>query len=192
MGASELFTDPVRRSLVLLAWGSTVFIIAPEAVALAYRPALAPGVGGVLLAAVPAGSAVGASLMPRVPLRDQIRLVLPLAALSCLPLFATAIDPAPWVASLLWFVAGFLQAYMLTIMSVVTLLTVREHRGRVIGVASAGLAASTAVSFALAGWLAGFPGLGPARTVSLAGAAGLVMIALLRASWPTEEIEAAV
>jgi MFS family permease len=191
VGAAELFADPVRRWLVLLAWGSTLFIIAPEAVALAYRPGLPPAVGGVLLAAVPAGSALGVSLMPRVPVRDQVRVLLPLAALSCLPLFATAIDPAPWVTALLWFVAGFLQAYMLTVMSVVTLLTAREHRGRVIGVASAGLAASTAISFALAGWLGGFSGLGPARAVSLAGAAGLVMIALLRAGWPTEGIEAA-
>ena len=70
--------------------------------------------------------------------------------------------------------------------------TARERRGRVLGVAAAGFNTATVIAFALAGWLAGFPQLGPARTVSLAGAAGLVMIALLRAGWPTEEIEAAV
>jgi MFS family permease len=191
-GAAELFGDPVRRSIALLAWGSAVFMVAPEAVALAYQPGLSPLEGGLLLASIPAGSIVGFVLLRRVPVRDQVRLLLPLAALACLPLFATAINPPPLVAATLWFVSGMLTAYVITVIALVTMFTARERRGRVLGVAAAGFNAATVLAFALAGWLAGFPELGPARTVSLAGAAGLVMIALLRASWPTEEIEAAV
>ncbi|HEY5031402.1 MAG TPA: MFS transporter [Actinomycetes bacterium] len=191
-GARELLGDPVRRSITLLGWGSALFLIAPEAVALGYRPGLTPLVGGVLLAAVPAGSAVGALLLPRVPLRDQLRLLLPLAALSCLPLFATSIGPPPLVAAALWFVAGVLQAFVLTVISAVTMLTDRARRGRVLGIASAGFNAATAVSFALVGWLAGFSGIGPARAVSLAGAGGLLTVALLRAAWPSQAIDDAV
>lgn len=191
-GLRELMGDPVRRSITLLGWGSALFLIAPEAIALAYRPGLAPLVGGVLLAAVPAGSAIGAILLPRVPLRDQLRLLLPLAALSCLPLFATSVGPPPLVAAALWFVAGVLQAFVLTVISAVTMFTERPRRGRVLGIASAGFNAATALSFALVGWLATFTSIGPARAVSLAGAGGLLTVALLRAIWPAEAIDAAV
>jgi MFS family permease len=188
VGTREIFTDPVRRALTLLGWMSALFLIAPEAVALAYRPELSGVAGGALLAAVPAGSAVGALLIPRLSLRDQLRLLLPLAALSCLPLFATSVDPAPAVAGALWFVAGVLQAYVLTVIAAVTMLTPRERRGRVLGVASAGFNFLTALAFALTGWVASFTAIGPARAVSLAGAAGLVCVAVLRAVWPSEAI----
>jgi MFS family permease len=130
-------------------------------------------------------------LLPRVPMRDQLRLLLPLAALSCLPLFATSVAPPPMVAAALWFVAGVLQAFVLTVISAVTMLTVPSRRGRVLGIASAGFNAATAASFALVGWLAGFASVGPARAVSLAGAGGLLMVAALRAAWPAASIERA-
>jgi MFS family permease len=190
-GTRDLFGDPVRRAITLLGWGSALFLVAPEAIALAYQPGIAPLLGGVLLAAVPAGSALGAILLSHVPMRDQLRLLLPLAALSCLPLFATSVAPPPLVAAALWFVAGVLQAFVLTVISAVTLLTRSSRRGRVLGIASSGFNAATAVSFALVGWLAGFASIGPARAVSLAGAAGLLMVAGLRAVWPSAAIDRA-
>ena len=191
VGAHELFDGPVRRMITLLGWMSALFLVAPEAVALAYRPDLSGTMGGVLLAAVPAGSAVGALLIPRLGMRDQLRLLLPLAALSCVPLFATSVNPPPAVAGALWFVAGVLQAFVLTVIAAVTMLTPRDLRGRVLGVAAAGFNGLTAIAFALAGWLATVSGIGPARAVSLAGAGGLVMVALLRAVWPSEAIRRA-
>ena len=188
VGVREIFADPVRRAITLLGWMSALFLIAPEAVALGYRPDLSGVTGGALLAAVPAGSAIGALLIPRLSLRDQLRMLLPLAALSCLPLFATSVDPPPAVAGALWFVAGVLQAYVLTVIAAVTMLTPRERRGRVLGVASAGFNFLTAVAFAVTGWVAGLDGIGPARAVSLAGAAGLVCVGVLRAVWPSEAI----
>ena len=190
-GAREIFTDPVRRAITLLGWMSALFLVAPEAIALGYRPGLSGVMGGALLAAVPAGSALGALLIPRLTLRDQLRLLLPLAALSCLPLFATSVDPPPVVAGALWFVAGVLQAYVLTVIAAVTLLTPRERRGRVLGLAGAGFNLLTAVAFAVTGWVAGFAAIGPAKAVSLAGAAGLVCVAVLRVIWPSEAIRRA-
>lgn len=190
-GAREIFTDPVRRAITLLGWMSALFLVAPEAIALGYRPGLSGVMGGALLAAVPAGSALGALLIPRLTLRDQLRLLLPLAALSCLPLFATSVDPPPIVAGALWFVAGVLQAYVLTVIAAVTLLTPRERRGRVLGLAGAGFNLLTAVAFAVTGWVAGFAAIGPAKAVSLAGAAGLVCVAVLRVIWPSEAIRRA-
>jgi MFS family permease len=191
VGAREIFGDPVRRAITLLGWMSALFLVAPEAVALAYRPDLSGAMGGALLAAVPAGSAIGALLLPRLSMRDQLRLLLPLAALSCLPLFATSVDPPPAVAGALWFVAGVLQAFVLTVIAAVTLFTAREMRGRVLGLAGAGFNVLTAIAFALTGWVAGIESIGPARAVSLAGAAGLVSVAVLRAVWPSEAIRRA-
>jgi MFS family permease len=185
-GARELFSDPARRMLITLGWGSSFFLIAPEAVALAYRPDDGPFIAGLLLAAVPAGSAVGILLMPKMPYGRQVDLLLTLAALSCLPLFATSINPPSVVAGALWFLSGALQAYMLTVITTVTLMTDMAWRGRVLGIAAAGFNAATAVSFALVGWLG--VTLGPARAVSLAGAAGLGLLLGLRFRWPRERI----
>ena len=64
VGAEEIFRDPVRRAITLLGWMSALFLVAPEAVALGYRPGLSGAMGGALLAAVPAGSAIGAAPDP--------------------------------------------------------------------------------------------------------------------------------
>ena len=62
-----VFDDPALRALVVLGWGAAVFVIAPEAVALAYarHDGMPPQVGAVLMASVPAGAALGAYLVGR-------------------------------------------------------------------------------------------------------------------------------
>ena len=45
---ADLFVDDTRKAL--LGWVSALFLVAPEAVALGYRPHLSAAVGGVLLA----------------------------------------------------------------------------------------------------------------------------------------------
>ena len=185
----ELLGDPVRRWPVILGWLSAVFLVAPEAVALGWTDDQSPLVGGLLLAAVPAGSAVGLLLLPRLSLQRQTELVLPLAGLSCLPLFATSINPPAAVAWALWFISGVLQAFVLTIIALVTVLTRRERRGRVLGLAASGFNAATAVAFVLVGWIAGL--IGPAKAVSLAGAAGMLAVALIWRAWPAARLAGA-
>jgi len=60
-----VFDDPALRALIVLAWSSAVFFIAPESVALAYArdDGAGPGVGAALMASLPAGAAVGALLV---------------------------------------------------------------------------------------------------------------------------------
>jgi hypothetical protein len=190
VGTRELMGDPLRRWLVLLAWGSSLFLIAPEAVALGWREPSAPLIGGLLLAAVPAGAAVGFLLIARVSLPQQVPLILPLAALSCLPLFASSINPPSLVAAALWFTSGVLQAWVLTVMASVTALTEASLRGRVVGVASAGFSAATALSFLIIGALA--DAIGPALAVSLAGLLGLVVVGIAKLRDPGPMLQAAV
>jgi hypothetical protein len=187
-----VFTDPVRRMLVLLGWGSAVFLIAPEAVALAYarQDGLGELVGGALLASVPAGAAVGAVLVGRMPPHRQVRLVIPLAAAACLPLLATSIEPPSSVAFGLWFVAGLCQGFMVTLIATVNLVTPPDYRGRVNGLAGAGFAAATALSFLGTGWLADLTS--PAVAVTMAGAVGLAVVWILHRLWPRAALHRAV
>ena len=66
-GFHYLMTDRSRRSLVLLGWGMALPLIAPEAVGLAYvhQQGEADTWGGVLMASVVVGAAVGAFLVGR-------------------------------------------------------------------------------------------------------------------------------
>ena len=189
-GWREVTQDPLRRWLILLGWFSAFALIAPEAVALGWRPDLNAALGGMLLAAVPAGAAVGFLLIARLMLPRQTELILPLAALSCLPLFAASINPPPITAAALFFVAGVLQAWVLTIMAAATALTEAPLRGRVLGVASAGFSAATALSFALIGALG--DAIGPARAVSLAGLFGLLVVGVFWRTAPGTALTEAV
>ncbi|HYJ77059.1 MAG TPA: MFS transporter, partial [Actinomycetes bacterium] len=88
-----VFDDPALRALVVLAWGAAVFLIAPEAVALAYarEDGAEPVVGAALMASLPAGAAIGSLLVARLDPMRQVNLIIPLAVASCAPLMLTSL-----------------------------------------------------------------------------------------------------
>jgi MFS family permease len=176
--------DPVLRALVGLGWGAAVFLIAPEAVALAYARAdgASPGAGAALMAAGPAGAAVGAYAVGRLAPARQVRLLVPLAVGTCLPLLAACVAP-PWtVAIVLFLVSGLGQGFMVPLLTTVNLLTPRERRGQVNGLAGSGFSVATAASFLLGGALADLTS--PAVSVTAAGAVGLGLVGVVHKSWP--------
>jgi MFS family permease len=170
----------------LFSWVSTLYFSAPEAVAVGYHGHQSGTTSGLLLASAPAGSLVGAAVLSRLRLADQVPLVLPMAALSCVALFATSINPPIVIAFGLWFIAGTMTAFVITIIASVVQLTRPAHRGRVIGVAFAGFNAASTGAYLLVGWVAEL--LDPARAVSLAGAIGLVTVAVTRATWRQDRL----
>ena len=186
-----VFDDPALRALVLLGWGASVFLIAPEAVGLAYARAdgASPAVGAALMASLPAGAALGAFLIGRLgPLR-QVRAILPLSVLTCLPLLATCVSP-PWeVALVLWFLSGLCQGFMVPLMATVSLVSPAKFRGRVIGLAAAGFSAMTAATFLLSGLVADLTS--PAVAVTFAGVVGLALVGVAHRSWPHHAIQRA-
>jgi MFS family permease len=189
VGTRLVFSDPVRRVFVTLGWAAGGILIAPEAVALAY--ALEHGderLGGALIAAVPAGAAVGAWLISRYPPVIAVRLVRPLLAAGCLPLLLTGLDLGVYPTMALWLAAGVCQAFLLPVMVVVTLVTPAERRGTVGGLAAAGFNAAVALSFVLAGWAADV--FTPAGAVCGAGALGLFVLLVAHLSWPTQQLAA--
>ncbi len=183
LAARLVFGDPVRRVFVCLGWAAAAVLIAPEGVALAY--AVEHGeerLGGALIAALPAGAALGVWLISRYPPALAVRAIRPLLVAGCVPLLLTGLDLGVYPTMALWFLAGTCQAFLLPVMVVVTLVTAPERRGAVGGLAAAGFNASVGVAFVLAGW--GADTIGPAEAVLVAGLAGLALAAAAYAAWP--------
>jgi MFS family permease len=183
-----LMADPSRRALVLLGWGMAISLVAPEAVALALvrDESEADVWGGVLMASVIVGAAVGSVLVGRRPPRAQLDLVLPLAIAVCLPLLVTGIEPPVWTLVVLWFASGVAQAFLVPVMSFTTLFTINEHRGRVVGIASAGFAALTAVGYLVTGFVADRTS--PAFAVTVMAVVGLLVVTLAFWFWPAQRL----
>lgn len=183
-GAHLLFDDVAVRAIVVLGWGATVFVVAPEAVALAYarHDGMPAQVGALLMASVPAGAAVGSYLIGRQAPMLQVGSMLPLAVLTCLPLLATCLAPPWWVTLFLFFTSGLGQSFLLPLMATVNLLTPAAFRGRINGIAGGGFSLASAFAFLLAGAVADFTS--PAVAVTAAGALGLALIGAVARSWP--------
>lgn len=186
-----VFDDPALRSLVLLAWGASVVLIGPEAVALAYARAdgANTAVGAALMASLPAGAAFGAYLVSRLPPRRQVRAIVPLAVATCLPLLVTSVAPPWWAVLVLWFLSGLGQGFMIPLLATVNLLCPASFRGRVNGLAGAGFAVTTASAFLLSGLVADLTS--PAVAVTCAGAVGIALIGLVHRAWPRASIRRA-
>ena len=187
-GWHSVFDNPALRALVLLGWGAAVFLVAPEAVALAYarEDGAGPAVGAALMASLPAGAALGALLVARLDPVRQVGLIVPLAVTACAPLLLTSLAP-PWEATLpLWFVAGLSQGFMVPLLTTVNLVSPAELRGRVNGLAGAGFSTITAVTFLLAGAMADLAS--AAVAVTVAAVIGLALVGVAHRAWPTGEL----
>jgi hypothetical protein len=189
-GWTLLMADRSRRALVLLGWAMAASLVAPEAVALAYirDQQDSDAWGGVLMASVIVGAAIGSVYVGRRRPREQLDLVLPLAIAVCLPLLVTGIEPPVPVLVVLWALSGAAQAFLVPVMSFTTLLTRNEHRGRVIGIASAGFAAMTALGYLVTGFLA--DATSPAFSVVVMAVLGLLVVSVAFWLWPASELRA--
>ena len=184
-----VFDDPSLRALVLLGWSAAVFLVAPEAVALAYaRDDGAPAVvGAAPVGALAAGAARGAWLVTRRDPVWQVRSIVPLAVCACLPLMVTCLAP-PWQVVLpLWFLSGLAQGFMVPLMTTVNLVSPASMRGRVNGLAGAGFSTVTAAAFLLAAAVADLAT--PAVAVTLAAVVGLALVGVAHHGWPKAELQ---
>ncbi|WP_214403634.1 MFS transporter [Pseudonocardia lacus] len=173
---AEIAADPVRRALVLLAWLVGCYVV-PEALAAPYAAQIGagPAVVGLLMAADPLGSVLGAWLFVRfVPPARRARLVGVLAVVAGLPLLPFALRPDVPVAVVLLAVSGMAStAYLLQAQAGFVLATPDGNRGRAIGVAASGIVAGQGVAVLVGGLLADAWGAGGAITAG--GAAGAVL-----------------
>ncbi len=190
-GSRVVFASPVLRSILLLAWVGAAFSIVPEGLAVTYADSrnAGPLATGLLLAANPVGAVIGAFAIGRLvaPSR-RLRLMLPLAVLTFLPLMGTVVHPPVAVACLLWAMSGVGLAFQLPANATFVAGVPAASRGRAFGLAQSGLQVFQGLALTVGGALAQV--LPVQRVVTLAGLVGLCGVLLLARSWPHAAMEA--
>jgi len=186
-GIRLVFGDQRLRTLVLFAWLCGFYIITeglavPYAATLTDDPDLLPVVSGLLMAALPTGTVIGAVLFTRyvTPVR-RLRVMGWMAMLSCAPLALCAVRPPLAVVLAAWVLSGIGGAYQLAANAAFVQCVPAERRGQAFGLVQSGLLAVQGVGILLGG--AAAERLGPEPVVALAGVAGTVCAALLGPAW---------
>jgi len=155
-GARLVFGDARLRALVGLAW-LCAFYIVPEALAAPYAAHLDGGnlLVGILMAANPLGTVVGAVVVSRL-LAPAVRLQLmgPLAVLSCVPLVATVLDPPAAVVVAILFLSGVGGSYNLPANAAFVAAVPGARRGQAFGLVQSGILLVQGLAILAAGALA--------------------------------------
>ncbi len=168
-GAGLVFGDPRLRGLVALAW-LCAFYIAPEALAVPYAHSRGAGpvAVGLLLAANPVGATFGALALARfASSATRNRWMLPMAALTGVPLIACAWQPGLVVTWLLWAASGAFTAYNLPANAAFAMSVPDANRGQAFGLVISGMMVGQGLGLLIAGALADY--LSPLTVVALFG-----------------------
>src|SRR5882757_291817 len=183
-GVHAVVWNRTRRVLAGLVWLVGCYVV-PEGLAAPYAAELNadPFVVGLLMAADPAGSVVGAWLITRlVPAHLRPRLIGVCAVAGGLSLAGCFAGPGVVGSVLLWGISGlFSSACLVQAQASFVRATPDELRGRAIGVAASGLIAAQGIAILLAGVLA--EGIGAVPTVGLTGLAGALVAGVLALRW---------
>ena len=175
-GLRTVLGDDRRRLLVCAAWLVGCFVL-PEGLAVPYAGQLGldTAAAGLLMAADPAGSVVGAWLFTRfVPERVRRRAIGPLAVAAALPLGICGTAPGFGATLVLWGVSGACAtACLVQAQAEFVRVTPADLRGRAIGVAAAGLVGAQGVAMLLGGVVAEV--WGARAAVALCGAFGMAL-----------------
>jgi hypothetical protein len=176
--------DRRRRTLLLLAWLIGWYVV-PEALAAPYADQLGAGpvAVGLLMAAVPLGSVLGAWLFVRfVPVRLRSSLVGVLATCAGLPLLLCVLRPGLVFTFVLWGLSGsFATAYMLQAQADFVRATPDADRGRAVGLASSGIVAAQGFAVLISGLLADTAD--PGTAVAVAGSMGVLLSVPCAVAW---------
>ena len=178
-----VFRDARLRTLLGLSWIAGLFVV-PEGVAAPYSHALHHGTSalGFLLAAAPAGTALGTYLFVRwMPTRLRSPLMAPLGAVTGLPLIVCAMLPPLPFSLLLWAASGLFFCYQVQVITEFMRAVPDGQRGQAAGIASSGLVAAQGVGILLGGLVAEWWGVQWA--VSSAGLLGTLLALCLGVLW---------
>ena len=179
-GNADLLRLPAVRRLLLSWWIPLTLLVAAESLVVSYvgaqgRSATATG---WLMAAFPAGAAVGDFVVGRWLTRDQRERSVPwLFALVGIALLPLALDPAPAVAGACFLLASVGMAYQLGGQAAYLDAVPQARRGLAFGLVGTGMMAGQGFGPLAAGWLADTAGAG--HTIGLAGAGVLLAASVL-------------
>jgi MFS family permease len=180
-GVAEVLRNVPLRRVLLLGWLVPFLMSFPEALAAPSVAArgLPASATGWWLAAGPVGTVAGeVAGIWLIPAAWRGRLAAPLAACGFVPFLVFALRPPLVPALVLLGTAGLCGAYMLGLDQLVLDVTPPELLGRAYTVNSSGLMTAQGLGFAAAGALGEVV---PAdAAITIAGAAGLLVVALCR------------
>lgn len=183
-GLRVVLGNPAVRALAVLSWLAGFYVV-PEGLAAPYAAAIGTGTVGVglLMAADPAGSVVGAFVVARwIPERHRARLLGLLAVLAGLPLLVCAAQPGLLVSLAALGVSGALaQAYQTQDTASLARAVPSAGRAQIMGIVVSGLVTVQGVGVLVAGVLADV--IGTPLTIGLAGLGGMAVGVPAALSW---------
>ena len=182
-GARYVAGNPTLRLLLGLAWIAGLLVL-PEGLAAPYAVEVGAGARatGMLLASMPAGTAIGTLIfLKTVPSEARSRWMAPLAAASGLALAGCYLRPGLVCSLILWAISGACAAYLVQVYASYARAVPDDRRGQAIGIASTGLLVSQGIGVVLGGVAAGV--WSPRTTVGLAGALEALLAVLLGVAW---------
>ena len=183
-GCTHVLSSPRLRVLLPVAWLASAVVVLPEGLAagLAAASGAGPTSVGLLMAAGPAGCAVGAVVVTRlVPAARRELLLVPLLLLTCAPLVLVALDPSLVVLAGLVGLSGAGSSCFVLVQTTVGREVPSHLRGRVFGIAAGGLMGAQGLALVGGGALASVV---PVHLVLAGtGVAGLVAAGALAMSW---------
>lgn len=174
--------SPALRALIGLGWLAALHVV-PEGVAAPYaaHQGGGPEYVGLLMAALPAGCAVGTVLVLRVDPLRRPKLLGPLAVAAGIPLAACALHPPLWATVVLWFVAGVCTAYQAPTAAAFIRGVPDGRRGQVVGLVSSSMIALQGAGIVVFGLVA--DRWDPPVAVATAGTAAVVLGVVAARSW---------
>jgi MFS family permease len=181
--AGLVWRDRRLRYLVALSCLAGCYAV-PTGLAVPYAAQIGAGTAavGLLLAAMPAGSAVGAVLITRlVPPGWRLRLLGPLAVATCGVLLPTALVPGLGSMVGLLALCGLFSGYGAVAPATFSRMVPEQIRGQAYGLASAMLRAAMGLGVALAGVLAELTT--PATAIAMFAAVGVLAGAGAALGW---------
>lgn len=182
-GLRIVFGNQTLRTLVFFGWLAGFYVI-PEGLAAPYARTLGGDeiTVGLLMASVPAGTALGAMLIGRLARPStQLWSMGWLAVMSCAPLIVSITEPPLWAVLPLWVLAGIGGAFQIIAIPAFSRALTPQTRGRAFGVAQSGLYAVQGLGILGGGVLAS--AFGAPAAVGLSGVAGAFTATVLAARW---------
>ena len=180
--AMLLWRDRRLRMLTAL-MAVTAFVVPIEGLAVPYADELGLGAAavGLLLAADPAGSAVGMMVLNRLQPSVRLRLIRPLAVLSPAVLCVCFFEPGLELTIAVWAASGAFSGYFAVVNAELVRALPDGRTGQAFGLINTTLRAAQGVAVLLAGIAADY--LPAAMVIGVAGALGAVAALAAASSW---------
>ncbi|GAA1075534.1 MFS transporter [Nocardiopsis metallicus] len=181
-GAKLVFSDPKLRTLALLAWLAGLYSV-PYGLAnpMADEAGAGPAAAGFIMAGQSIGALFGGFVLTRlVPPPTRIRMLGPLAILTCIPLLLWVFQMPLWMMIAALTLCGAAGSYQFVANAAFVLCVPKEGRGLAFGLVASGLQAAQGLGILLSSLFVEIAGTG---TV-IAGAGALALLCAIGLAIP--------